>query len=1246
MLPAVSMAGPNTKRRKLSHSSDEPAPALADEDEAVSDSGSDVSYPIPTQNDHSRSTAPRLKSPKTMRNGISTNGIRGYGSTATNDQLIAANSAGGSSMMNLQINDLLGEIRPDYEKLTSRVEKTIHRLQRIVQDLPDAGPLTVSEAEESLWKQSGVYVPFPNPRPGKDTKYTLEYRRPTHANVVGNLLLQLVIKSKYACIVDLALTIPDSILQEKDYINHRYFHKRAFYLAQIAAGIKRNAKNEFKLSFEYQDGIATKPTMIVEPTDSSPAGYLQSRFRVRIICAVNQDFFDSNKTLPEKCCLRASGAASPTPYYNACVRSEATVEYYQNLLQSTISLCEAFRDVCRLGGLWLRQRGFAESVPQGGFGSFEWSIVCALLLQSGGPRGRPALSPRYTCIQFFQAILQFLAARDLTDPLLLNGATCKIPQSESPVLFDGAAQINVLFKMTPWSYRLLRKEARSTIGAFSSQLADSFESTFVKRLDEDLPRFDQCIVLEARAFLQHHHEGETARGRLERLYAVLSQALGSRVRLIHLKHDHSPSWSIGKPLRHEIKAKNLISIGLLLDSDHLDRLVDHGPSGEDRAASAEFRKFWGDKAELRRFRDGSITESLVWSEETPAIQQIVSYILQRHFGLASNAVTFLADQVEHLVSPPNSALSRKLAFKLVNDAFQSLTTQLRQLDGLPLSLRSISPASSQLRSASLLTPLTSTPIHPIDIIIEFEGSSRWPDSLPAIQRTKIAFLIKLGDLLSASNSSITTRVGLENTTLPASSHSNTSFLDIFFPAPSQTRQLLPSIPFRLRIHHERTLSLLQEALSSTPASPSSRPALTTALQSYTRFYLATPSHTTALTRLSTQHPTLPGTIQILKTWTSSHHLTHQIPEEILEILAARPYLHPYPYPTPPCSAQTAFLRALASIAAWDWMHEPLIVDLSNSSSSSASSTTNEMTSDTANKLRTRFQAWRKQLDPALNNVVWFVGTNIDETGVAWTLGARPPRVVATRFTSLARASVELVREKGFAGAGQKEDWRQLFRSPLRDFDFLIHLKKEGDEDDEESVVVTAGGDGVNKKAHAKKARAARMKYKNLQLQFPNGSGAIEHTTGFDPIALFLQDLEHTFAQNILFFYGYGGYSSGSGGGGGTGKVIAGLWNPKVLLLSRGKAWRGVKMGCSTIAVVGKKGGRREEEEEEEQGEQEGKEVDDDDEEEEEEEGKKKKKGRMVELQVEGLVNQRGMLAEIEMLGQGLVERIEVVRDLG
>ena len=83
-----------------------------------------------------------------------------------------------------------------------------------------------------------------------------------------------------------------------------------------------------------------------------------------------------------------------------------------------------------------------------------------------------------------------------------------------------------------------------------------------------------------------------------------------------------------------------ITIGLVLNSSNAFRLVDHGPAAadEDTAETAEFREFWGKKAELRRFKDGRIVESVVWevknSDERSRIPaMIVKHVLEHHLGL-------------------------------------------------------------------------------------------------------------------------------------------------------------------------------------------------------------------------------------------------------------------------------------------------------------------------------------------------------------------------------------------------------------------------------------------------------------------------------------------------------------------------------------------------------------------------------------------------------------------------------------
>jgi U3 small nucleolar RNA-associated protein 22 len=71
----------------------------------------------------------------------------------------------------------------------------------------------------------------------------------------------------------------------------------------------------------------------------------------------------------------------------------------------------------------------------------------------------------------------------------------------------------------------------------------------------------------------------------------------------------------------------------------------------------EFRKFWGKNSEVRRFQDGSISESVVWINGAATLAQkrmicrhIVTYLLNEKFGFPIDSeVIYVADQLDSLL---------------------------------------------------------------------------------------------------------------------------------------------------------------------------------------------------------------------------------------------------------------------------------------------------------------------------------------------------------------------------------------------------------------------------------------------------------------------------------------------------------------------------------------------------------------------------------------------------------------------
>lgn len=601
------------------------------------------------------------------------------------------------------MDELLTELRPNYDKRVSKIQGTLHKLKEIIEKLPDHAPKSALDAEKELRSTHGIVVPYPAPRPGKENKYTVSYVKPANVNVVGSFALRTGIRTPEAYTVDLAVTMPSSIFQEKDYVNHRYFHKRAYYIACLAAGIQEAGDLNVDVKFGLQEGDSLRPLVVVQPTDTPNSG-MPPKSQIRVITAVDDTLFPVTRTLPSKNNIRQGVSAfedvKSTPFYNAALRSEATVALYHKYIYSIIRKCEAFRDACILGRTWLRQRGFESSFQNGGFGGFEWTVLMCLLFEGGGPNGKPILLPSYSSYQLFKATMQFLAGRDLNEPLLLSASNIALPRC-GPILYDGKRGLNLFYKVMPWSYNMLRYEAAITLRMLNESRDDNFDKVFIVKVNESTLKYDRLISLPTL------DNGDVLQGirYQSSVYEVISKALGDRVKFISLASRCIEPWPVGgKPSLKDTSGG--LNVGLLLDSENSTRIVDHGPLAEQKEEAASFRSFWGQKAELRRFKDGSILESLVWSDQpsSPSIvRQILSYSLGRHFDIREDDMGYVGDEYDEKLRNGGDGIIfyTDPSFQLVSDAFSSLERSFHNMDDVPLTIRHLTSASPFARYAAL-----------------------------------------------------------------------------------------------------------------------------------------------------------------------------------------------------------------------------------------------------------------------------------------------------------------------------------------------------------------------------------------------------------------------------------------------------------------------------------------------------------------------------------------------------------------
>lgn len=952
-----------------------------------------------------------------------------------------------------------------------------------------------------------MLVPFPDPRPPADSPYRVSFAKPAQINVVGSYVSRTMIKTQDRHGIDMVVEMPREMFQEKDYLNLRYFYKRAYYLAVLSASIRNELAATAAIAYEYSSGNRLTPVLVLTPNilieeSIAPSGVskkAQQTYQIRIIPCAPEGLFPKQRLLPASCCIRpaleeGSSAQTSTPFYNSTLKAESCYLSHLKIIRQAEKACSAFRDSSILGRVWLQQRGFRGMVSRGGFGHFEWSLLTALLLQGGGRKGVALLSPSLSSTQIFKALIQYLAATDLSKkPLILGFAkdTLTAAKEFGPVIFDSVRQLNFAYKMSSSSASMLQHYAKWTHMSLADQDADQFNPTFIMKADLPLQCFDLVVQVDQ---VRGAGDGYTLDYRGEswaysdRVARIMKRALGDRAELVHVQSSGTMDEAAWNTRASPTSNFSTILIGIIFNATNMARQVDHGPTVEEKEAAKKFRQFWGDKAELRRFKDGSILESLIWTQTSSAAlcEEITRYILKLHLRLEDEHLSFYGKGFLAIVPvKPSDAPS----FQAARQAFNDFERDLRALTDLPLQIRQVAATMPGLRFASIVPPSLGASkgcLQPLDTAIYFEASGKWPENLAAIQRTKVAFLLKIGDLLSESKPELTCQVGLEETRTEIE---NLAFLDVSY----QGRAT-----FRLRIHSDLEEILLERRTRDKTLDQRVRAQGAQLLACFKRTYMLLPLHTQTISTFCSRFPALSPTIRLVKNWFNSHKLSCHFLDEMIEILALRVFLEPYPWQVP-SSAMTGFLRTLQFISRWDWRVEPLVLDYSR-----------ELSGSERSAIETRLHAWRK-IDPAMSHTTLFVATSHETTGTAYTIHdgrPYPSKVVATRMTTLARSACKLVKDKGAT-----LEAKTLFQPSLKDYDVLIHLNNR--------VLkgISRGDDGIK-----------QSQFKNLD----GRTGETPQPIIQQPARALLMQFESLFSGPLLLFHGAPDDA-----------VIAGIWNPQV-----------------------------------------------------------------------------------------------------
>lgn len=1008
-----------------------------------------------------------------------------------------------SSLLRLQVEELLKEVKLS-EKKKDRIDAFLRGVNQSIMRVP-SGP--EAELTDQTWLPAGVRVPL------HQVPYTVKgcfrFLPPAQITVVGSYLLGTCIRPDIN--VDVALTMPREILQDKDGLNQRYFRKRALYLAHLAHHLAQDPLFG-SVRFSYTNGCHLKPSVLLRP-----CGKDERLVTVRLYPCPPPDFFRSCRLLPTKNNVRSawyqgqSPAAAdspepPTPHYNSWVLQDTALESHVQLLSTVLGPALGLKDGVALLKVWLRQRELDKG--RGGFSGFLISMLVAFLVSTR------KIHTTMSGYQVLRSVLQFLASTDLTingislclsaDPTL--PALADFHQAFPVVFLDSSGRLNLCADVTAATYHQVQHEARLSMALLDSKADDALQLLLMTPKPM-IRTFDHVLHLRPLSRLQaachrlklwpelQDNGGDYVSAALGPLTTLLEQGLGSRLHLLAHSRPPVPEWDISQePPKH--KDSGALTLGLLLRPEGLTSVLELGPEA-DQPEAADFRQFWGSRSELRRFQDGAIREAVVWEaasmfQKRLIPHQVVTHLLALHADIPDTCVHYAGSLLDSLLQGlKESSNTGEEALAAAVRCYDDLSRQLWGLEGLPLTVSAVQGAHPVLRYTEVFPPAPVRPaysfyehlreraslvprpdkpcpayVEPMTVICHLEGSGQWPQDAEAIRRVRAAFQLRLAELLSQQH-------GLRCRA-----------------AATHTDVLKDGFVFRIRVAYQREPQILKEirspegmiTLRDTPAS--------LRLERDTR---QLPLLSSALHGLQQQHPAFSGAARLAKRWVRAQLLGEEFTDESLDLVAASLFLHPEPF-TPPSSPQVGFLRFLFLVSTFDWKNTPLIVNLNS-----------ELTVEEQAEIRSSFLAARTQLP------VMVILTPQDRKSSVWTQNG-PSAQILQQLVVLAAEALPVV-EKQLMDPRGPGDIRTVFRPPLDIYDVLIRLSAR------------------HVPRHRQAVDSPAASFCRGLLREP-GPSSLMPVLGYDPPQLYLAQLREAFGDLALFFYDRHG-----------GEVIGVLWKP-------------------------------------------------------------------------------------------------------
>ncbi|GLV36428.1 Maternal transcript 89Ba [Carabus blaptoides fortunei] len=1012
-----------------------------------------------------------------------------------------------SNLFRLQTDELLKEVAVK-QKRKREIGTWLEKFETFLNNLPEHTDQKFSDFEACVGtlntpKLKGVLKQIAKNKPNtlkSDQDASIKFLKPCSVNTVGLYKINATIGPVLNIMLNVVM--PKACFNEKDYLNGRYAVKRGLYLSYIASYLK-NANMTNKICYTHLNGNNLIPILQVTSENVKNTTF-------KILLTPEENIFKLSRFDPDKSNLRASyfnslldqniteTDNSVTPFYNSVVLNDLTLAVNDRFRQNLITDMKGATDGLILLTIWLRQRELID-----GYGGFNDELLYSLVAYLANVN---KINKHMSSYQVIRNVWTYLLQSTWdTEGVTMADDKINLPVFHAhydTVFVDRTGHYNLTSNLSLNVYLKVKYEAGLAINYLDESKMNSFQALFMTSMPFYI-QYDAVINIfnNKSGFDKVYNEVED-KNKLDTLgykYPMVVKSileglkigLNDRVLYIVPKLQCSEIWNIGTQY---VENKMAVSVGLHLDFANMFNIVDKGPLAYDSLA-AQFRKFWGEKAELRRFKDGSICEAVFWptsnvNDKRKISKLIVEYVLESKFNIKNYNIIY--DQFDPILEIYKAPAIEEGNMKVIH-LFDEVAKMLRELN-LPLSISAVQgtcdafchtdafpPTPMNYRSGKKVTFETDNNILfkgdidlkvapkyivPVEGIIQMVHHSKWPNNIEAMSKLRTAFYIQISEMLK-KNSHIKCN--------PKEEH-----LDILY----------KGLVFRFVLFHPKQIPLLKKHMD-TKGIVSFRDTEDSVVAEQN--YVVLPKVVGALSGIHSQYPSYgPGTA-LIKRWLNSQLIDEShISNTVVNLLNASLYLNSAPY-SQCILPQMAFLRFLKLLVQHDWNMQMLVVNFNN-----------EITKEQIDVAESDFQKNREEY-PAL-----YIITPYDFKSLL-TQNA-PSKQIMQRISILAKQCITVIETNIYSES--LFNVMSFFKPNLTGYNVVIHLQPLLNPRRHEAIISDFESKLLPKYEENKEDRIPIVK--------------------FNPVDLYLRDLRRHYDNFALFFHdSYGG------------DVIAVLWKPTV-----------------------------------------------------------------------------------------------------